>query len=247
MASPFSALPAPDMSAFIQGAHARSNAMMQGSLRDLAQLGQPGYLAAPAPQEEARRAMPERANSWNEMETWGTPGHPQGQNNPPPPINPHQDSYAAKGFGANVPRSLIGTESGGNWQAQNDVQGSGGKGHFGILQFGHGRLEDGFRAGAIPRMTPEQFKNDEAAQVAMSNWHFNDIDNRIRKNGYDRFIGQDVGGAPMTWDGMRAMAHLGGFGGMSRYLRTSGSYNPADAFGTSLRDYAITHSKGQSR
>jgi hypothetical protein len=151
---------------------------------------------------------------------------------------------AKYGFANNVPPSLINTESGGNFGATNDVTGSGGKkGHFGILQFGQDRLLDAKRAGVIPEdMTPEQFTRSKEAQVAVSNWHFSDIDKRIQSNGYDRYLGMNVGGKPLTMNGMRAIAHLGGFGGLSQFLSSGGSYNPADAYGTSLAKYGRIHS-----
>jgi len=34
-----------------------------------------------------------------------------------------------------------------------------------------------------------------------------------------------------------AIGHLGGVGGMQKYVRTKGQYNPSDALGTSLSDY----------
>lgn len=158
--------------------------------------------------------------------------------------SPQSPSYNdGSGFNDNVPRSLIGTESGGNWFAKNNERGSGGKnGHFGILQFGHDRLTDAKNAGVIPQdMTPEQFMKSEQAQISSANWHFDDIDNRIRKNGYDRLIGQNVGGVTMSWDGMRSMAHLGGFGGLSKFITSGGKSNPSDSFGTSLSAYGKTH------
>lgn len=152
------------------------------------------------------------------------------------------DSLSRYGFDDNVPRSLIGTESSGDFSAENGVAGSGGKGHFGILQFSQGRLEDAKRAGVIPSdMTPQQFKASKEAQVNVSNWHFDDIDRRIQSNGYDRYLGQNLGGTPITMNGMRAIAHLGGFGGLSKFLTSGGSYNPADAYGTSLSKYGRVH------
>lgn len=153
------------------------------------------------------------------------------------------DDLSKYGFADNVPRSLIGTESGGNWAAQNGEVGAGGKaGHYGILQFGNARLEDAKRAGAIPvNMTPQQFMASPDAQVAAANWHFSDIDRRIVAQGYDRYVGQTVGGVPITMDGMRSMAHLGGFGGLSKFISSGGGYNPADSFGTSLAAYGKTH------
>lgn len=153
------------------------------------------------------------------------------------------------GFADNVPRSLIGTESGGNWAASNNEVGSGGaKGHFGILQFGQARYSEAVAAGAVPQgMTIEQFARDtpesRRAQVSASNWHFADIDKRIKSEGFDRLVGSSINGTPITWDGMRSMAHLGGFGGLSKFIHTSGAYNPSDSFGTSLSAYGRTHSQ----
>jgi hypothetical protein len=42
------------------------------------------------------------------------------------------------------------------------------------------------------------------------------------------------------------MAHLGGKEGMRRYLTSGGAYNPSDSNGTSLSDYAETHSGAPS-
>ena len=60
-------------------------------------------------------------------------------------------------------------------------------------------------------------------------WHFKDLEQAIDElgeeaKGYDR-------------DGLKAVAHLGGVGGMKKYVRTKGEYNPSDALGTSLSDY----------
>ena len=147
---------------------------------------------------------------------------------------------------AGLPPSLIGTESGGNWQAQNSEVGAGGAiGHFGRGQFGQARLQDAMDAGVIPQgMTPQQFMDDPAAQLRVETWHDADIQGFISRNGLDRYYGQTVGGVMMTPGGMLAIAHLGGNGGLRRYLESGGQYNPSDSFGTSLRDYAQTHSGG---
>ncbi len=139
--------------------------------------------------------------------------------------------------------SLIQSESGGNWQAQNSVPGAGGlTGHFGRLQFGQARLQDAMNAGVIPvGTTPEQFMANPQMQMAVEQWHFSDIDRRAQELGLNQYIGQTVGGAPITQDAIRAMAHLGGIGGAQRFLETGGRYNPSDAFGTSLLDYALQH------
>ena len=56
-----------------------------------------------------------------------------------------------------------------------------------------------------------------------------DIDKAIDKlgnatNEYDR-------------DGLKAVAHLGGIGGMKSYVLSKGEYNPEDQLGTSLQYY----------
>ena len=60
-------------------------------------------------------------------------------------------------------------------------------------------------------------------------WHIADIDKTIdglgiNTDGYDR-------------DGLRAVAHLGGKGGMKKFVQSAGKYNPSDELGTSLQDY----------
>ena len=77
--------------------------------------------------------------------------------------------------------------------------------------------------------TTAQFKQDEALQDKVAVWHFSDIDKAIDKlgdatNQYDR-------------DGLKAVAHLGGLGGMKNFVRSKGQYNPKDQLGTSLQDY----------
>lgn len=139
-------------------------------------------------------------------------------------------------FGA-VLNSLLTTESGGNWGADNGI------GYVGRLQFGTERLADAANALGLGTIDKEAFKNDPALQRRVEDWHFSDIDRRINAAGLDRYIGQVVGGVPVTRSGMIAMAHLGGFKGMKRFLETGGAYNPSDANGTSLSDYGTIHAQ----
>lgn len=171
-------------------------------------------------------------------------GQMQGNTTPQAP-NAQNLQFGNDGYAANVPANLVKTESGGNWAAENDAYGSGGKGHFGALQFSRGRLQDAKNAGVIPQdMTPDQFMADPKAQVNTANWHFAEIDNRIYKNGLDKYLGSTVGGVPITMDSMRSMAHLGGFGGMSSFIHSSGMSNPSDVNGTSLAAYGTSHAYG---
>lgn len=151
-----------------------------------------------------------------------------------------RDSAAGAGF----PSSLIGTESGGNWKAQNSVAGAGGMvGHFGRLQFGHARLQEARAAGAMPAgASVQDFLNSPEMQRNVERWHFSDIDQYIKDNGLSGAIGKTINGVVVTQDGMRAVAHLGGKDGLRRFIQSNGSYNPADANGTSLTTYLGKHS-----
>lgn len=139
--------------------------------------------------------------------------------------------------------SLAGTESGGRFDAQNAEMGHGGQaGHYGRLQFGHARLQDAMRAGVVPEgTTPEQFMADPALQARTEAWHKQDMMRQAERLGLTEYIGQEVGGIPITMDAILAMGHLGGMGGARRFLTSGGRDNPADSFGTSLADYARIH------
>lgn len=136
----------------------------------------------------------------------------------------------------NVPDGLINSESGGNFRAQNNVAGSGGRGHFGRLQFSRARLQEASRA-LGENITPERFLREPELQVRVEQWHFSDIDNFARQSGIDKQFGQTVGGVRLTPDAFRSMAHLGGKNGAKRFIETGGRHNPADANGVTLRDY----------
>ena len=151
------------------------------------------------------------------------------------------DNWSARGLGSHVPRSLIRTESGGNFGASNDVAAAGGTGHYGFLQFSPARLNEAIAAGVVSQMTPQEFLANEDAQIAAANWHFSDIDGFIQNQGLNQYIGHEIHGTPLTINSMRAVAHLGGQTGLMRYLESFGQYNPSDAFGTSLSDYARIH------
>jgi len=145
--------------------------------------------------------------------------------------------------GLDAAASLINSESGGNWQAQNNAMGAGGMpGHFGRLQFGQARLQDAMNAGAIPQgTTPQQFMANPELQKAAEAWHFADIDKAIANGPAAAMIGKTINGIPVTQEGLRAVAHLGGTAGMNKFVQTNGAYNPADANGTTLSAYLQRH------
>lgn len=145
-----------------------------------------------------------------------------------------------------MPKSLIRSESGGNFGASNDVMGAGGKaGHFGRAQFGQARLQEAAAAGAIPQgITPQAFMANPELQKAAERWHFSDIDNFIAQNGLTQAVGKTINGVPVTADGMKAVAHLGGKGGLMKFIQSNGQYNPADDNGTTLLSYLGQHAGG---
>jgi len=57
-------------------------------------------------------------------------------------------------------------------------------------------------------------------------------------NHYDKEIDK-LGDKAKGYDreGLKAVAHLGGIGGMKSFVRSSGMYNTKDQLGTSLQDY----------
>lgn len=120
---------------------------------------------------------------------------------------------------------LVMSESSNNPNAEVTIKD--GRTFVGFGQFGEARLADFKKATGLD-FTQEEFKKDEGLQRQVMDWHLREIDKVISKvdpeGSYNR-------------DGLRAVAHLGGIGGMKRYVSTSGKYNPEDEFGTSLQDY----------
>lgn len=136
--------------------------------------------------------------------------------------------------------SLNRTESNGpeDWNAEGPVTRSGQRA-IGRLQFMPDRLQEAQRALGV-QFTPEQFRASPQLQQMVENWHFQDIDQQITQRGLDRYIGQTRGGQTITMDGLRAGAHLGGIGGLTKFLETDGGYNANDGR-TAISDYVGFH------
>ena len=131
--------------------------------------------------------------------------------------------------------ALTASESGGRADAEYTTRD--GRRHVGLLQFSEARLDD-FRNATGETFTQDEFAQDVELQERVGQWHIADIDKAIdglgnEAAGYDR-------------DGLRAIAHLGGQGGMRRFVRSNGSYNPSDELGTSLSDYYARFSSAAS-
>lgn len=139
--------------------------------------------------------------------------------------------------------SLLKTESKGadDWGAVGPVTRSGERA-YGRLQFMPTRLADASQA-LGRQIDPQAFLRDPALQQQVEQWHFADLDRQIAAAGLDRLIGQNVGGYDVTANGLRAGAHLGGFGGLQQFLETRGGHNPSDGR-TRIGDYLSVHAGG---
>ena len=121
---------------------------------------------------------------------------------------------------------LTQSESSGDTTAEITI--SDGRTFSGALQFGSARLAD-YKTATGSSFTQDEFKADSALQDQVAAWHVADIDKAIDALG-DK-------ASQYNRDGLRAVAHLGGKGGMKKYVQSKGSYNPEDELGTSLLDY----------
>ena len=121
---------------------------------------------------------------------------------------------------------LTQSESSGDSKAEITIKD--GRKFSGKLQFGEARLQD-YKTATGKTFTQDQFKADEALQDEVGTWHISDLDKTIDALG-DK-------AATYSRDGLRAVAHLGGKGGMKKFVQSGGKHNPADELGTSLQDY----------
>lgn len=143
----------------------------------------------------------------------------------------------------NIQSSLIGTESSGN-PAAVFTSGKSGNSYGGLMQFGTARLKDYANSTGNKAMTALQFKNLPASeQQKVNDWHTEDL---IKKAEATGAIGKTINGVPVTLGGLVAVAHIGGYGGMQKFVKTNGKYNPQDDLGTSLTDYLGKHAGSES-
>jgi hypothetical protein len=102
-----------------------------------------------------------------------------------------------------------------------------------------GKWSGRFNIPGFPEVkTHEDFRRNPAAQEAVAEIDDAFKDREIVQNGLEKYIGQTVGGIPITRDGIRNMIHLGGAGGAKRALESGGAEDRQDANGTSVLEYA---------
>ena len=190
--------------------------LLQQSIGDLTGSQTPSAGAAPAPTDTSL----------------ARPGSPMASASP-------GGALASSGGGDMT--QLQGSESGGRPGVVNS------QGYSGLFQFGTGRLADLKMYQPAPGENPngnqwqgtitvpgfapmshQQFLANPDAQRAAMHVHVADI---------DQAIGQTPGADRMNRDGLVAVAHLGGVGGMQKFVASGGQYNPADSNGTHLSDY----------
>jgi hypothetical protein len=120
------------------------------------------------------------------------------------------------------------TQSESSGQSDAEITIKDGRRFVGKLQFGEARLKD-YQKATGSSFSQDDFKADTALQDKVADWHIKDIDKAIdvlgiNTDGYDR-------------DGLRAVAHLGGKGGMKKFVLSKGEYDPSDDLSTSMKDY----------
>jgi hypothetical protein len=115
-------------------------------------------------------------------------------------------------------------ESQGNYFITNTL------GYLGKYQFGIGTLQ------LMGVYNATQFLNDPSLQervfrtnIARNKW--------ILRRDINRFVGKKIKGVEITESGILAAAHLAGAGNVKKYLRSYGTVDVQDAYGTSIGDY----------
>lgn len=103
-------------------------------------------------------------------------------------------------------------------------------GYLGKYQFGKGTLKlIGIDDTETFLNNPEQQEKAFIANLERNKW--------ILRRDIKNFVGRKVNGILITESGILAAAHLAGPGSVKKYLRSYGSENFADAFGTTIEYY----------
>jgi hypothetical protein len=121
--------------------------------------------------------------------------------------------------------SLIKSESSGNAQAFRTNKD--GETYAGLVQIGNARIAD-YNKATGSDVTQADILQNSAVQNEVINWHVADLRKLATK--LSETSGMDI-------NGLIAVGHLGGRGGMTQFANTSGKYNKKDELGTSLSDY----------
>lgn len=133
-------------------------------------------------------------------------------------------------------KSLIGfkealafKESGGNYFAINTL-GYMGKYQFGTLTLDHIGVKDADEFLSDPSLQEKVF----LTYLSMNKW--------LLRNEIDVLFNIDIAGLEITESGILAAAHLAGAGNVKKYLRTRGTVDVQDAYGTKVSHYIMMFS-----
>ena len=131
--------------------------------------------------------------------------------------------YLGKSFEA-FKEAVAFKESQGNYFAVNTF------GYLGKYQFGAETLKMiGVYNPTFFLNTPELQEKAFIAYTKRNKW--------ILRKDIKRFVGKTIGGIKVTESGILAAAHLAGAGNVKKYLRSYGSTNFADGYGSTVRYY----------
>ena len=135
--------------------------------------------------------------------------------------------------------ALIASESSGNSRAE--YVADDGSRYSGALQIGAMRLADA-NAALGTNYSQDDLINDQAIQNTVNDWHMRDLARQV-----DAFMAE-LGDEAANWsrNSLIAASHLAGVAGMKRHVRSGGEYDPQDALGTSISDYARRFAGSQS-
>ena len=110
-------------------------------------------------------------------------------------------------------------------------------GYIGEYQFGKAALKDvGYSHIKLskfkedPSIFPKQDQKKAVTKLIKLNF-------RRFERLANKYEGKYINGVKVTKSGLIGAAHIAGAGGVKRFLRTGGGYDPCDAYGTHLSDY----------
>ena len=110
-------------------------------------------------------------------------------------------------------------------------------GYIGEYQFGKAALKDV----GYSHINTKDFRNDptifpkeeqDKAVTKLIKLNFRRFERLANK-----YEGKYINGVKVTKSGLIGAAHISGAGGVKKFLRTNGRYDPCDAYGTHLSDY----------
>ena len=150
-------------------------------------------------------------------------------------------------FYKNLTEKLAEKESTNNWNAKVELTKGSCKGGqaLGKWQFTTCHLETFRNNNKKAKFTNDQFLKSPDLQKAVMQWQLKSINKFINKNNLDKYIGRTINGVKVTREGLFAVAHLGGNGGLRQFLKSNGKLEESDQLGTSFTKYLAAFGEGE--